>query len=57
MLIAALRGQGLHPLDLETAGHFSLAGAEIAFQVQVPTVELGAACEFLDAFDGSSTTA
>ena len=57
MLIAALRGQGLHPLDLETAGHFSLAGAEIAFQVQVPTVEVGAAREFLEAFDGSSTTA
>jgi hypothetical protein len=54
MVIAALRSQGHHPLDLETAEHFSLAGAEIAFRVQVPTGEMAEARQFLDTLDASS---
>jgi hypothetical protein len=56
LLIAAMRGEGLHPLDLQTAGHFSLAGTDVSFHIQVPSVELAAAGEFLRAH-GESTHA
>jgi hypothetical protein len=39
LLISVLRQAGLHPLDLDIAGHYSLAGADIDYAVQVPTVE------------------
>lgn len=47
MLIAALRSAGLHPRDLDTASHFSFAGVDISYHVEVPTAELEAAREFL----------
>lgn len=57
LLIAAMRCEGLHPLDLETAGHFSLAGADVSFHIQMPTAELVAAGEFLRAYDESTHAA
>ena len=57
MLIASMRSAGLHPLDLATASHFSLAGAETEFQIEVPTEELNAARELLQGHDDSSPTA
>jgi hypothetical protein len=47
MLMTVLRGGGLHPLDLNMSAHFSLAGAEISFPIQVPTEEADAAKELL----------
>lgn len=47
MLIAQLRTSGLHPLDLQTASHISLGGADVSFHVEVPTEELEAAREVL----------
>jgi len=47
VLISVLRGAGLHPQELDTAGHFSLAGADVSFHVEVPTNELSAATELL----------
>ena len=55
MLIAVLRGAGFHPVDLVTSAHFSLAGADIAFRVEVPTSEASEAVEFLDAHDSPNS--
>jgi hypothetical protein len=57
VLISVLRGAGLHPQELDTAGHFSLAGADVSFHVEVPTSELSAATEFLKSHDDSIHTA
>lgn len=57
LLIAVLRSEGFHPRDLETAGHFSLAGADVSFHVQVPDGEQAAVTEFLRAYDESSPAA
>ena len=51
LLITAMRSEGLNPLDLETAGHFTLSGTDISFHIYVPTAELAAAGEFLGAYD------
>jgi hypothetical protein len=56
MLIAFLRSEGLHPLDINTSAHFSLAGAEIDFPIEVPTEELEAARELLKAYGSSPGT-
>jgi hypothetical protein len=47
LCVMALRNAGFHPLDLDTAGHFSIGGADIAFKVRVPTEELESARAFL----------
>lgn len=47
LCVMALRNAGFHPLDLDTAGHFSIGGADIAFKVRVPTEELESAQAFL----------
>lgn len=57
LLIAAMRSEGLHPLDLETTGHFSLAGTDVSFHIQLPTAEISAAREFLKAYDESTHAA
>ena len=57
LLIAAMRSEGLHPLDLQTAGHFSLAGTDVSFHIQVPTAELTEVGEFLKTYDESIRTA
>jgi hypothetical protein len=53
MLISFLRSAGLHPLDLDTSSHFSLAGADISFHIEVPTTELEPARELLKSHDCS----
>lgn len=50
MLIGVLRSAGLHPLDLDTTSHFSIAGADVSFHIEVPTSEVGAAKALLDSF-------
>jgi hypothetical protein len=57
LLIAAMRSEGLHPLDLQTAGHFSLAGMDVSFHIQIPTAELPATQAFLKAYDQSTHAA
>lgn len=57
MLITYMRSAGLHPLELNTSSHFSLAGADIAFRIEVPTNELSAAREFLTSHDDSAPAA
>ncbi len=49
VIITALRSAGLNPVEQGMAGHFSLAGADIEYPVQVPTEELAAAREVLQA--------
>jgi hypothetical protein len=53
MLITFMRSAGLHPLDLNTSSHFSLAGADVEYRIEVPTEELNAAREFLKGQDDS----
>lgn len=48
-LIAALRAAGFHPSDLEMSSHFSVAGMEPGFYIEVPTSEAEAAREFIRA--------
>lgn len=57
MLITFLRHEGLHPIDINTSAHFSLAGAEIDFPIKVPTEELESARELLNAYDNSAPSA
>jgi hypothetical protein len=57
MLITFLRTEGLHPIDINTSAHFSLAGAEIDFPIEVPTEELDTARELLKAYDNSAPSA
>lgn len=51
LIISVLRDAGLHPLELDTFGHFSLAGADVDYSVRVPTPELADARELLREFD------
>ncbi|HEY0549036.1 MAG TPA: hypothetical protein VGF13_05505 [Verrucomicrobiae bacterium] len=51
MLSAMLRQEGFHPLELGTAAHFSLAGADIEYPIRVPTAESVAAQEILKSCD------
>jgi hypothetical protein len=53
LLIGILRTAGLHPLELDTFGHFSLAGADVDFSVRVPTSELTQAREVLSEYDAN----
>ena len=45
MLATVLCIAGLHPVEQGTFGHFSLAGADIEYRVEVPTEEADAARE------------
>jgi hypothetical protein len=54
MLIAALRCAGLHPVDLDTSSHFSLAGADVSFHIEVPTSEVSEARALLNSYERSS---
>jgi|GEM_PF-1393728 len=54
LLISILQESGLHPLELGTSGHFSLAGADIDYSVQVPSDEATEASEILTAYDSSA---
>jgi hypothetical protein len=45
-----LRAAGLHPIELSTSSHFSIAGVEISFPIQVPTAEAESAREILASY-------
>ena len=51
LLISVLQQSGLHPLELDTAGHFSLAGVDVDYSVQVPSEEAEEARAILATFD------
>ena len=51
LLISVLQQSGLHPLELGTAGHYSLAGADIEYSVQVPSEEATEARQVHDAYE------
>jgi hypothetical protein len=48
LLMSALRCEDLHPLELNTFGHFSLAGTDISYEIRVPSEEAEKAREVLD---------
>ena len=50
MMIAALRAAGFHPVDLDRSSHFTLAGADVSFHVEVPTEEAEEARDFLKSY-------
>jgi hypothetical protein len=54
LLIASLRAAGLHPVELSTYSHFSLAGVEIEYPIRVQTDEAQAAKELLNSYDTST---
>jgi len=56
LLIAALRSADFHPLDLNTSGHYTIGGADIAFRVRIPTTELVAAQEFLGLYEAAAVS-
>ena len=47
LIISLLKENGYHPLDLQTAPHVSLAGADILYYVQIPDNEFEAAKDLL----------
>lgn len=51
LLINILKNAGLHPVTVDIASNFSVAGAEIEYPVRVPTAEAAEAREVLNAFD------
>ena len=55
LVISLLRQAGLHPLDFGTAGHYSLAGADIDYAVQVPTAEAAEARAVLTSHDANAS--
>jgi hypothetical protein len=54
LLIGVLQAAGLHPLELETFSHVSLAGADVDYSVRVPTSELARAREVLNKHDAKA---
>jgi hypothetical protein len=57
LLMSALRCEDLHPLELNTFGHFSLAGADISYQIQVPSEEAEKAREILESLPANTQEA
>lgn len=57
LVIATLRNAGLHPVELDTFSHFSLAGADVSYHIKVPTPEVSAAKEGLSLNDKQEPTA
>jgi len=51
LLIGILENAGLHPVAVDTASNFSLAGVEIEYPIRVPTAEAPAARDLLNSFD------
>ena len=54
LLISILENAGLHPVELSTSGHFSVAGADIEYPVRVPTTEVSEAREVLSSYDSNA---
>lgn len=57
LLNGMLSGAGLHPVELSMSSHFSVAGVDISFAVQVPTTEAAAAKDLLDSYESSNNAA
>jgi hypothetical protein len=55
LMISVLRSAGLHPVELSLSPHFTLAGAEVFFPIQVPSEEHAAAKALLDSWQTSAT--
>jgi len=51
LLISVLQQAGLHPLELDTSSHYSVAGVDIDYSIRVPTDELAQAGEVLSEYD------
>lgn len=51
LMISALRAAGLHPVELSMSSHFSVAGVDISYPIQVPVAEVEPARELLTPFD------
>ena len=51
LFISILENAGLHPVSVDTASNFSVAGAEIEYPVRVPTAEAAEAREILNSYD------
>lgn len=47
LAISLLRSMGLHPMDLQTSPHITLAGAELSYRVEVPEAEAAQARQIL----------
>lgn len=54
LYISLLQQAGLHPLELGTYGHWSLAGVDIDYSVQVPSDEAEEAREVLKSCDSNA---
>jgi hypothetical protein len=50
LLIGILENAGLHPVGIDDASHFSLAGADIDYPVRVPVAEAAEAREILSSY-------
>jgi hypothetical protein len=50
-VLGILENAGLHPVSVDIASNFSVAGAEIDHPVRVPTAEVVEAREVLNAYD------
>jgi len=51
LFISLLENAGLHPVNVDIASSFLVAGAEIEYPVRVPTAEAAEAREVLDSYD------
>lgn len=51
LLIGILENAGLHPVGLDYASHFSVAGVDIEYPIRVPTAEAAEAREVLNSYD------
>jgi hypothetical protein len=51
LLIGILENAGLHPVSVDNASNYTVAGAEIDYPVRVPTAEAAEAREVLNAYD------
>jgi len=51
LLIGILENAGLHPIAIDDASHFSVAGVDIEYPVRVPNAEATEAREILCSYD------
>ena len=51
LFISILENAGLHPVSVDTASNFAVAGAEVDYPVRVPTAEAAEAREILNSYD------
>ena len=56
LMISVLQSAGLHPVELSLSPHFSLAGAEVFFPIQLPSEEHAAAKAILDSWQTSAAS-